>query len=254
MYFESQLTVEYAETGVDARLKPGIILNYLQDAATDHCVRMGISGIDLLPRNLAWVVYRYHLQIHRYPVWKDELIIKTWRYPQNNLYELRCFDVKDACGRLLIAAKSVWVLTRLDTHRPVRLKPHLPEAIMAGEQIPIENDFTELPESTEMNEPRSFWVRMHDLDFNRHVNNTIYAIWAMESVPGRIAETCLPKEIAIQYQGEAVFGDKVTAFAQRLKEEPDFTYVHTLYNEGKKNGPITRLLTRWQPIENFPGA
>lgn len=253
MYYEHERIVDYAECGVDARLKPGMILNYLQDAATDHCFQLGISGIDLLPQNLAWVIYRYYLFIHRYPGWKEQLFITTWRYPAGNLYELREFKVRDSRGNELITAKSAWILTRLDTRKPVRLKNNLPERVMTGEQFPIENDFADLPEPVEAGEPRTFWVRMHDLDFNRHVNNSIYPIWAMESVPAQTLDACLPSEISILYQGEAVFGDRVTVFADPLSLSPAPAYLHTIYNTGKKTAPITRLLTRWAPVEAFGG-
>lgn len=255
MQYENRIVVQYAETGIQARLKPGMVLNYLQDAATDHCAELGISGIDLLPRNLAWVVYRYHLRIHRYPLWKQKLLVRTWRQPANNLYELRQFDVLDEDGGLMIRAKSAWILTRLDTRRPVRLKPNMPEHIMNGHQAPVENDLAEIPEQTALENARSFMVRMHDLDYNRHVNNSIYAIWALESVPRDTAEACLPAEIAIQYQGEALFGDRVTAYTQELagaNEGKDF--LHAIYNNGGSSAPITRLFTRWQPAGNFPGV
>jgi len=254
MQFETQLTVRYAETGIQARLKPGMILNYFQDMATEHCKQMGVTGIDLLPKNLAWVVYRYHLNIYQYPVWRQTLQLKTWRHPANNLYELRRFDVFDNAGKLLITAKSAWILTRLDTRKPVRLKPHLPERMMTDLPYPIENDFEPVPEQTETNDSRSFVVRMHDLDYNRHVNNTVYAIWAMESAPRETAACCLPCEIAIQYQGEAVFGDRITTLTQTLGGNPEKAFIHTLYNDVSTASPITRVVTRWRPADAFSGA
>jgi|SRR6056297_1489534 len=250
MPYETTLTVRYAETGIEGRLKPGMILNYFQDMASDHCAEMGVSALDLLPKNLAWVVYRYQLHIYRYPVWKERLSLTTWRYPLNNLYELRQFDVYDESARLIITAKSSWVLTRPDTKKPVRLKYHMPEALMNGHQHPVENDFSTVPELSEHTYTRPFRVRMHDLDFNRHVNNTVYVIWALESVPQAVAGHCLPHEISIQYQGDAVFGDQMTAFAQPVSGSSNHTYLHAIYHDGQ-GVPITRVMTRWQPIENF---
>ncbi len=254
MQYETRLNVRYADTGIQARLKPGMILNYFQDMATEHCTRLGVTGMDLLPKNLAWVVYRYQLNIRQYPVWRQGLHLKTWRHPANNLYELRAFEVRDDAGNLMITAKSAWILTRLDTRKPVRLKPHLPERMMTETANPIENDFEPLPEPTAADDSRSFVVRMHDLDFNRHVNNTVYAIWAMESAPRETAVQCLPHEIAIQYQGEAVFGNRITALTQAIGENPETAFIHTLYNDGSAETPITRVVTRWRPAEAFPGV
>lgn len=250
MQYETTLTVRYAETGIEGRLKPGMILNYFQDIASDHCAEMGVSALDLLPKNLAWVVYRYHLHVYRYPVWKEPIYLKTWRYPANNLYELRQFDVYDKTNSLIITGKSSWILTRLDTKKPVRLKYNMPAELMSSHQLPITNDFPGIPEQTEMTASRAFLVRMHDLDFNRHVNNTVYVIWALESVPLEIAGRCLPYEISIQYQGDAVFGDQVTAFTQPFPEKTDSAYLHTIFHDDQKT-PITRIITKWQPFEAF---
>ncbi|MBS3757191.1 MAG: hypothetical protein KGY61_00855 [Desulfobacterales bacterium] len=252
MLYETNLAVRYAETGIEGRLKPGMILNYFQDIASDHCAELGVSALDLLPKNLAWVVYRYHLNIYRYPLWKEDLQFKTWRYPANNLYELRQFDVHDKAENLIITAKSAWILTRLDNKKPVRLKYHMPEQLMNGHQQPVENDFTPIPERTEKDDGRSFLVRMHDLDFNRHVNNAVYVIWALESVPADIAASRLPYEISIQYQGDAVFGDRITAFTQPFPEKPESeaAYLHTIHHDGEDK-PITRVITRWHPFDAF---
>jgi medium-chain acyl-[acyl-carrier-protein] hydrolase len=250
MHYRRRITVRYAETGIEARLKPGGVLNYLQDAATEHCAELGITAMDLLPHNLAWVVYRYHLLIHRYPVWRQALQVCTWRYPANNLYELRRFAIQDADRRTLISAKSAWILIRLDTKKPVRLSPNLPKRVLAEHPAPIADTFAELPEPAAGEEIRSFRVRMHDLDFNRHVNNTVYAVWAMESVPEETAASCLPSEIRIDYRGEAVFGDRITVSTRPLDSEWGSSYLHQV-SSSSANGPITRVMTRWEPAERF---
>jgi medium-chain acyl-[acyl-carrier-protein] hydrolase len=230
-----------------------MLFNYLQDAATDHCSELGITGMHLQPKGLAWVVYRYRVRIIKYPVWRQDLSVRTWRCPANNLYELRRFEIRDNQGRILLHAKSSWILTRIDTKRPVRLGPNLPEHIMSGHQAPIENDFSELPEPGTANVSRSFSVRTHDLDYNRHVNNTVYAVWAMESVPAATARHFLPCEFQIHYQGEALFGDRVAVHTRPLENENGLAYLHDLYKERGPAVPITRVMTRWQPAEAFAG-
>lgn len=245
MIHEQQMTVRYAETGVGGFLKPANIFNYFQDIASDHSALMGVSAYDLLPRDLAWVIHQYQIVIHRYPAWKNRLKLRTWRCPFKNLYELRHYEITDAEGNLLIVAKSSWVLTHIVSKKPVRLNKHLPPEMIEDLQIPIADDFTPIPDISVPGWSRTFRARMHDLDFNRHVNNSVYAVWGMESLPADILQTCRPTRIAIIYIGESRLGDPVTVHTQQVASDKNIAFLHSIVNEttGKE---ITRLQTQWE--------
>jgi medium-chain acyl-[acyl-carrier-protein] hydrolase len=245
---EKNITVRYAETGVNGKLKPVNVLNYFQDIASDHSAEMGVSAMDLLPKGLAWVIFQYQIDIFRYPSWKDNIRMRTWRYPYRNLYELRQYEIFDDHDNLLISSKSSWVLTSISSKKPVRLNKHLPPEMMDGQQQPITDDFVSVPEISRTDSTRSFNARMHDLDFNRHVNNSVYVVWGIETVPQDIIRVCRPTAITVNYLGESLYSDPVTVKTQRLLTSPAINFLHTIINEstGKE---ITRLQTRWEPFE-----
>jgi medium-chain acyl-[acyl-carrier-protein] hydrolase len=249
MIFEKNRWVRYAETGIAGKLKPGSIFNYLQDIASEHTAELGVSAWDLLPRGLAWVVYRYQLDIHRYPLWKDRLILRTWRYPFQKLYELRLYEIYDEKHDLLIEAKSSWILTSLKTKKPVRIDRHLPENLLTEHLIMIENDLISLDPVTVPDSQKTFQTRMHDLDFNKHVNNSVYAVWAIESVPPDIMTTHSLRKIIINYIGESLHGDRIQSNTQHLEANPSRVFLHSLISEqaGKE---ITRVKTLWTAHQN----
>ncbi len=245
MIYEKKITVQYAETGVNGKIKPVSILNYFQDIASEHTGALCVSAFDLFPKNLAWVVFRYEIKISEYPRWKDHLRIRTWRYPVNNLYELRQYEIFDDKDNLLISSKSSWILTSISTKRPVRLNKNLPEELMEGKQKPITNDLIALPPITSHDLSRSFDIRMHDLDFNRHVNNSVYVVWAIESICKQVIKTHRPKKIIVNYLGESLYGDRITSHTQELKTNPSHEFLHSLIsNHSQKE--ITRLKTVWE--------
>lgn len=244
MIYEKKITVQYAETGINGKLKPVSILNYLQDIASEHTSALGVSAFDLFPRNLAWVVFRYHIHILRYPRWKDQLLIRTWRYPFNNLYELRQYEIFDDRDNLLVSSKSSWILTSISSKKPVRLNKNLSPELMVGNQKVISNDLIALSPITGHDDSRFFNVRVHDLDFNRHVNNSVYVVWALESVSGEIIRTHRPKEITVNYLGESLYGDKITSHIQQLNTNPSYTYLHSIISSHSRK-EITRLKTVW---------
>ena len=250
MIYTHSIRVRYAETGIAGTLKPVNAFNYFQNVASDHCAALGISALDLLPHNLAWVVFRYEIRIIRYPVWKETLHFRTWRYPHKNLYELRRFDVTDQDGNPMIQAKSSWILTRLDTKKPVRLNRNLPANLFENVAETIQDDLPALPAPDRADITRHFTARMHDLDFNRHVNNAVYVEWALESVPADIAGGYRPDHIIVNFIGESLYNDTIVSATQCEKPDPHPVFVHSLENAttGKE---ITRIKTTWRSFEEI---
>ncbi len=245
---ESRVRVRYAETGVDGRIKPVTLFNYLQDAASDHTAVLGVSALDLLPLGLAWVVFRYRLTIHAWPRWHDHISIRTWRCPVKKLYELRQYEIRNTKEELMVEAGSMWILTRLDSKKPVRLDRHLPDLLATEQQKKITDDFIPVPPAVPDSFHRSHAVRLHDLDFNRHVNNSVYVVWAVETVPPEVISSCLPSMINIDYIDESLYGDRVTTYTQQIgaASQPAFLHRQVSENTGKE---ISRLHTAWRPFD-----
>jgi len=246
--YEKNITVRYAETGVNGKIKPVSILNYFQDIAGEHTGVLGVSAFDLFPKNLAWVVFRYQILILDYPRWKDQLHLRTWRSPVNNLYELRQYEVYDAKDNLLISSKSSWILTSISTKKPVRLNKNLPPELMESNGQGIPNDLPDLPSITRHDITKSFNIRMHDLDFNQHVNNSVYVVWAIESISDEIITSHRPKEIIVNYLGESLYGDKVTSHTQEIETNPSHTFLHSMSSNHSQQ-EITRVKTVWDRFD-----
>jgi medium-chain acyl-[acyl-carrier-protein] hydrolase len=244
MIYEKKRQVRYAEIGIGGRLKPVSIFNYFQDIASEHTAVMGVSAWDLLPMGLAWVILKYELEIHHYPLWKDNLTIRTWRCPFQKLYELRKYEIYDDKKNLLIDAKSSWIITSLKTKKPARIDRRLP-FLLTNHQKEIKNDLTTLETLVNSDFKRIFQIRMHDLDFNRHVNNSVYPVWAMESVPADILSTHAPHKIIINYIGESLYGDRILSTVQKLDSDPLKSYLHSLASEQTQK-EITRIKTKWK--------
>lgn len=242
---EKRIRVRYAETGVKGMIKPVSTVNYFQDIMTHHCAQMKVSAYDLLEIGFAWVVIKYHINIIRYPKWNDLITIRTWRYPFKNLYELRNFEIYDENESMLISAKSCWIVINLKSKRPARLSKSLPENMISGLQHPITDDIGSIPELETIDSERIFTTRMHDLDFNAHVNNSVYTVWALETVPEDIITQYRPEEISIQYTGESLYGDRIKSEIQQVKTNPRTEFLHRLTSENTKK-EITRLKTVWK--------
>jgi len=242
---EETIRVRYAETGVNGFIKPVSAFNYFQDIMSRHCGLMKASAYDLFETGFAWVVIKYHITISRYPKWNDSITVRTWRYPYKNLYERRQFEIYDDKGSLLILGKSTWIVVNLKTKKPARLSKSLPSEMISGWSHPVTDDIESVPEITDPDSERVFNIRMHDLDFNTHVNNSIYIVWALESVPEDIITQFRPEAIDIRYMDESLYGDRITSQIKREESHPKPVFLHKLISEHTQK-EITRLKTVWK--------
>lgn len=202
-------SIGYSTLNSQGKLKIVSILNFLQDAASEHASTMGVSGFDLAEKDLAWVIVRYQIEIKNSPAWREEIQIETWRTPLKNLYELRQFRITGSNTLEVLTARALWVMIRRKNNRPVRLSRYMPDRFLKEETTEEAPRFETLKPPLRTDFELSFKVRMHDLDLNGHVNNAIYLEWAIETVPQQILLTHRPENLEVVFQRESLYGDKI---------------------------------------------
>jgi len=65
-------------------------------------------------------------------------------------------------------------------------------------------------------------VRYSDVDFNGHVNNVKYSVWAMDAIPEEVVYGKFLKELTINFNNEAHPEDTVELFRAETGEEGTF--------------------------------
>jgi len=173
------------------------IMNFLQDAASEHASAMGVSGFDLARKNLAWVISRYQIEIKKRPSWKDQIQIETWRSPIKNLYELRQFRIVNGSNGEIVTARACWVMIKKVNNRPVRLSSYLSGKYLEENLTSTMDIFQDLKKPVNVDFELPFRIRMQDLDLNGHVNNAIYVGWAIETVPEDFYRKQRPEHIDV---------------------------------------------------------
>lgn len=241
--FTKKFSVRYSETGPDGCLKPVYIFKYFQDAASEHAYQEGISALHLLEWRRAWIMLGYRVAIDRYPRWDETVSLKTWRHPVRNLYELRAFEIVDDNGGLLAQGKSNWVMINFDTRKPVRLDRNMPPELMQN-TLPVENDLGRLPGLDRFDSEVTFRVRRRDLDFNNHVNNTVYIEWALETGPEDLIANHRPRIIDVDYLEDVTYGSTIISQAQALSSRPHPSYLHRIRNDADDR-ELARLKIVW---------
>jgi len=240
----ADFSVHLHHVGPAGRAGPGLFFDCFQDAASLQSAGLGFSIRKLIDKGLTWVVARYRMDVFQYPRWQARIRVTTWRSPQQGHTAPREFEVTDKDGRLLAIAQGQFILLDRAAHRPVSPSDHLPGYPIADETV-FENEFTAIPQMRSPEAERWIQVRREDMDLNRHVNNTRYITFAMESVPLEIYRACTPEHIQVVFKKAAVAGDTIRSQIQREPARQPF-FVHRLADSSGRT-EYARLETRWRP-------
>ncbi|MDZ7548328.1 acyl-[acyl-carrier-protein] thioesterase, partial [Clostridium perfringens] len=82
-------------------------------------------------------------------------------------------------------------------------------------------------------------------DFNKHVNNTKYVEWAIESLPEDIVKNYKLEEIKVTFEKECKYGEEIKSLSSFIKEEDgSLTTIHRI--ETFDNKELTKLIAHWR--------
>lgn len=215
-------TVRTYECDAALFMRPECILHWIQDIAEEHASTLGF-GYDMCDREgLAWVEVRLLIDIHRVPAWKEKVTVSTWSYPVSPVIAGREFDLRDAEGNVLAEIATQWVIIDVARRRPVALRKHLGYfAGDPGDLPPIQQRLGSLPPVKSDFPAARYAALPHTVDFNRHVNNSFYLLWALDT-PGACESRAL-REIRIDFLKESMPGDEIDVHVIRSGREELFS-------------------------------
>jgi acyl-ACP thioesterase len=243
-FHEKKFVVQYHETDRHGFVRLVALLNYLQTTAIEHAAQLKVSVADLHKSGHTWVLSRVHLAMARDPRGGEIITIRTWPAERITFFSVRDYTWHDADGKCIGRATTSWAVLNIASRRPVKLSEVLPEFPLSPQRA-IDDAFETLPVLENSQHNLVLPVLRGDLDANRHVNNTVYAAWALETIPEEVDNRCRLASIEIAFRAEALYGD--TIVARTASGTGENCYLHRI--ESKQNGrELARLRTRWVTI------
>lgn len=176
LVYTKDVVVSVHDTGVMGELKPSAVLQFFQDAATEHAALLKLSRFELRPLGLYWVVTRISAKITREILIGEHLKVLTYPHPPKAASTDRDFFVTDEKQNIVITGSSKWCVLDLVTHTPKRITPLFPfPAEDYRTDFAIGGEAVSLPAFDKANsQTKSFEVRNCELDTNFHMNNARY--------------------------------------------------------------------------------
>ncbi len=242
--YQKKYDVKSYEVDCHGFLRLLSLMDILQDVAVENADALGLGLETCAEHNLSWVGSNYLIQIERMPKLHDKLHIETWPAETKFCSAIRDFIVKDESGHAVIKASSQWILIDIEQRRPMMLKKYFPDYEAVGERI-LDTNFPKMAEVTgaEVTFKTSFKVRFDDIDVNGHVNNTIYPLWASESVDEAYRMVHLPAEIELCFKKEVLYGQTVEVWTQQIENISR----HSIYDQ-KTHTELAQCRIKWRKI------
>ena len=183
------------------RLKPSMILYYVQEVAGRHFDRIAMDYDTLAEKGMIWVITRQKVQVTRIPVRGETIRVETWPMPNTRVAYPRSVVAYDEKGEEVFRSISIWVL--MDIHSRAMILPgksgiSVP-GTLRGNELAVPNA---LP-AKQLRNCRSRSVCFTDLDRNGHMNNTRYLDWIADLLPSAFHSGHNVKEFTVCYLSEA---------------------------------------------------
>jgi medium-chain acyl-[acyl-carrier-protein] hydrolase len=243
--FEKEYRIPVYDIGPDGKLSLSSIFNYMQDVASEHAIRLNFGRDDLLKQNHFWVLSRILADFKCWPVWEDNIIVRTWPRGTEKLFAIRDYEIFYKDGRQIATGTSSWLIVDITTKRIQR-----PDAILtrfnsvnAIRSSMVRNaGKVELPD-VNANSGESFKIRISDLDINLHTNNVRYIKWVADTYDLDYVLHHEPVSVEVNYLSESVLGEDV--FIRSYEKVTGSSFVHSIIRPAD-NKEISRMTIDWR--------
>ncbi len=203
--YEWHTQVASYDVGVDRLLTPSAQLRLQQEAGERHFGEGGLNFEGVASFGMAFVVLQNNAVITRRPSIGERIVIKTWSRNVKGMRFFRCYRFEDEAGNTLIDSVASFALVDLNAHtllRPTEFpvevahQPDVPHGCPDPVKCKMPADATVCGEHE---------VRLSQLDFNGHLNNTCYADIVFDHLP--IDTAARMTGFSITFSHEAKAGD-----------------------------------------------
>ena len=187
------------------------ILKILEDIAAAHAAHLGEQVIDEAHFGKSWFIIGWDMEILRRPLYPEPLHVRTWvRSAAHRSSVIREFDILDE--KNVPCVRAISKMSQFD-YKTGRVAPIEAEALAL--YSPEEDCFYPQEDIPRLREPESFLsdtnihLRRSDFDFNNHVHNLSYLLFAMEALPESVYQKNDFQHLSIVFRKSIQPGEEV---------------------------------------------
>jgi acyl-ACP thioesterase len=201
-------TITSYECSADHLMKPEFFLHLCQEMAEEHADLYNLGFGWAVQNHKIWVETQGNYEFFRRPAWKETISLRTNTGQASALQARRFVEMTDKEGNVLARADLLWVLIDITTRRPFPLKrANTPIQHLECPPITAELVCPEWSESPAACVAHT--ASRRDIDFNGHINNSAYLVWALDTLPDALTLEGSPTRIHLAFRKECMLNAEV---------------------------------------------
>lgn len=207
--YQKKYHIESSDVDFNKKLKLSSIFSYFQEIASLHADNLGV-GIEAIEKiGVGWALIKIKVDLIRYPVWNEEILIETW-YPEPKKFEfIRDFSIIDSNGNIIVNAITSWIIFDIKT-RELRKSDSIANGFpLNAKERAINYKFGKIKDFGKIEFNIKKIIRYSDIDFNGHLNNSKYVDFIMDCLSIEDHKKYRVKTIEVNYINEALPEDTI---------------------------------------------
>jgi acyl-CoA thioester hydrolase len=178
--YTAEVRVRHDELDCFGRVRPGVYLRYLAQAAVDASTAVGLDAAWYARAGTRWLVRRSTFAIVQ-PVGAGErLEVRTWVEDFRRVRSHRGYELRDRRGAVRLTARTDWVYVDAASGRPRRIPEEAERAFGSPPTRAAERPGWSAPLPPATPASARYRVRYADLDSLGHMNNAAYVDMLVE--------------------------------------------------------------------------
>lgn len=226
--YTTEFTLSDMHTDCFGRLKTSALLQFVQEAAGQHCALLAVDREKLSHLHLFWAISRSRVQITRLPEIGEKITLQTWPMPTTRVAYPRSVVAYDEQNQELFRSVSLWIL--MDEQARTMVLPGKSgitvDGISTGTELAVPHAIAARP----MENTADYKVGYSLLDRNGHMNNTRYMDWVADLLSAAFHKQHPAREFTVCYLNEAREGDEIAVHFE-LSDGPALTVDATRQGE-----------------------
>jgi len=243
LVLEQKIKIYSYLVGEDMVLTVPSLLSLIQEISSEHVDMCNIGWRKLKSSNLYWMLSKLYIKVERMPQWSENVLLRTWNKLHETITAYRDYEMVDENGNKLLVATSSWIIFDANSGKIKRLNEFDNNLIAPGNKVAIDENAPKIPKIELIEDCKYNEVLPSDIDVNKHVNNSNYIKWALDTIPNMYKNNFTKlKDVVVNYLGQAKIGELYGIVSKKIASNKYITSIFSKYNKNE----YCRIQSTWE--------
>lgn len=206
--WQDELVFGQCDLALNVRIST--LIEHLVTASSQHCRSFGMTYASFLANDVAFVLTRCTLNIHKLPVCFQHITLHTWIDGLKGPYYQRVTQWRDENDELLVSGRSDWVLIQPSTRNLCKPDKNDQRFTVKSPVILPPCQRVKLGD-TALENLGSHKVSWSDIDGNGHLHCANYGDIIWNALPSSLQQK-KPQRFSMEFQKEGCLNDHLEIF------------------------------------------